>query len=134
MPQLGAVIGVFVARRDGQHPQPQHLLLRMLDAAAIAPVAHRSRKPGGKPKSSLDVPQQHHAAIRRQHAAIEANAHLLAPNRWKFEGKYNRFTHDGCGAPSIDRRFGLTNRIMSRNEARRYIRRSISLVGVNKTG
>src|SRR5438045_1169941 len=66
-------------------PQPKHLLKRMLNAFRLAPVADARSKAHRQPELLLDTAQHKHAGVRRQLAAIEPNAHLLARNRWKFK-------------------------------------------------
>jgi len=69
------------------------------DEIAIAPVLQARCKPLGDPKPLLDIAKDKHAAIRRQHPAIERGAHFLAGDRWKRERQQGIFFHDGCGAP-----------------------------------
>ena len=99
VPEPIAIVGVLVARRDRKHPQPKHLLKRVLDALGIAAVPDARRKPRGKPELLLDAAQQKHARIRRELPAVEPNTQFLACNRWKIERQESIFAHDGCGAP-----------------------------------
>jgi hypothetical protein len=99
VPERIAIVGVLVARRDRKHPQPKHLLKRVLDALGLAPVPDARRKARGKPELLLDAAQQKHARIRRELSAVETNAQFLACNRWKIERQESIFIHDGCGAP-----------------------------------
>ena len=85
VPQRIAIIGVLVARRDRKHPQPKHLLKRVLDALGLAPVPDARRKARRQPELLLDAAQQKHARIRRQLSAVEPNAQFFARNRWKIE-------------------------------------------------
>jgi hypothetical protein len=103
VPERIAIVGVLVARRDRKHPQPKHLLKRVLDALGLAPVPDARRKARGKPELLLDAAQHKHARIRRQLPAVEPNAQFLACNRWKIERQESIFAHDGCGAPQLIR-------------------------------
>src|SRR6476619_7342986 len=76
---------LIIARRDREHPQPKHLLKRVLNAFRLAPVADARSKARRQPELLLDTAQHKHAGVRRQLAAIEPNAQLLARNRWKFK-------------------------------------------------
>ena len=120
-----AIVGVFVAGRDREHPKPQHLRQRVLDAFGLAPVPDARSQPVGQAKLPLHAAQQKNARVRRKLPAIEAHAQFLARNRWKIEWKWIIFAHDGCGAPQSIDEFGLATRIMNRMAALRYIRRSI---------
>src|SRR5258705_6582422 len=103
VPQRIAIVGVLVARRDCKHPQPKHLLKRVLDALGIAPVPQARRKARRKPKLLLDAAQHKHASVGRELSAVEPNTQFLACNRWKIERQESIFAHDGCGAPhSLD--------------------------------
>src|SRR5258708_5885211 len=95
VPQRIALVGVLVARRDCNHPQPKHLLKRVLDALGLAPVPDARRKARGKPELLLDAAQHKHARIRRQLPTVEPNAQFLARNRWKIERQESIFAHDG---------------------------------------
>src|SRR5262245_18559803 len=99
VPQRVAIIGVLIARRDREHPQPKHLLERVLNAFRLAPVADARSKARRQPELLLDTAQHKHAGVRRQLATIEPNAQLLARNRWKFKRQQAIFAHNGCGAP-----------------------------------
>lgn len=112
LPQLVAVVGILVARRDREHPQPQHLLDRVIDAVGIAAVVEARRQARRDLEPPLHAPQQQHARVRRQHPAVEANAHLLPRNRWKLEGQQFIVIHGGCGAPRSLARDCSTIRIM----------------------
>jgi hypothetical protein len=103
VPQRIAIVGVLVARSDRQHPKPEHLGKRVLDALGLAPLPDARSEPIGQAKLPLHAAKQKNARVRRKLTAIEAHAQFLAANRWKIEGKWNIFAHDGCGAPqSID--------------------------------
>jgi hypothetical protein len=43
------------------------------------------------------LPQQHHASIRSDAAAVESSGDLLAANGWKREREKAIFDHGGCG-------------------------------------
>lgn len=45
------------------------------------------RKPPANPKLALRPSQQQQTAIRGLIAAVKINCELLAPDRWKIEGK-----------------------------------------------
>ena len=62
--QRVAVVRVLIARRDQEHPQPQHLHELVVDAVGIAPIPQAARQPLGEPETPLDIAQQHHAAVR----------------------------------------------------------------------
>jgi hypothetical protein len=57
----------------------------VIDAIRIAAVLQARRQSTGNPQPPLHPAQQQHARVRRQHPAVEGNAHLLARNRWKIE-------------------------------------------------
>ena len=97
--QLVAIVGVLIARRDREHPQPQHLRQRMNDPQWIAPVRHAFRKPPRQSQTPLNTTQQQHPRVRRHLTAIESHAHFLARDRWQIEGEDGILFHDGCGAP-----------------------------------
>jgi len=92
VPERIAIVGVLVARRDRKHPQPKHLLKRVLDAFGLAPVPDARRKARGQPELLLDAAQHKHARIRRKLPTVEPNAQFLARNRWKIRtaGEYLR--------------------------------------------
>ena len=81
--QIVAVVGVLIVRRNGEHPEPQHLLQRVGDEVRIAFVPQTRRKALGEPELLLDIAQQQNACVRRKHPAIEGGRDLLAGNRWK---------------------------------------------------
>jgi putative ABC transport system substrate-binding protein len=85
--QAVAVIGVFVARRDRKHPQPQHLDDLVIDPRGIAPVHKATRQPLGETEAPLNLAQQKDAAIRRQATTVESDGHLPAANSWQEEGE-----------------------------------------------
>jgi hypothetical protein len=99
VPERIAIVGVLVARRDRKHPQPKHLLERVLDPLRLAPVPDARRKARRQPELPLDAAQHKHARIRRELPAVEPDAQFLAGNRWKIERQESIFAHDGCGAP-----------------------------------
>jgi hypothetical protein len=43
------------------------------------------------------LPQQHHASIRSDAAAVESSGDLLAANGWEREREKAIFDHGGCG-------------------------------------
>src|SRR5215204_2712173 len=89
-----AIVGVLVARRDRKHPQPKHLLKRVLDALRLAPVADARRKARRQPELLLDPAQHKNARIRRELPAVEPDPQFLAGNRWKIERQESIFAHD----------------------------------------
>lgn len=97
--QAVAIVGVLVARRDQEHPPPQHLDHLMVDARAIAPVDKAARQPLGETEASFHIAQHQDAAVRRPRAAVERHAHLLAANGWQGERQKVIVMHGGCGAP-----------------------------------
>jgi len=100
--QAVAVVGVLVARRDREHPQPQHFLQAVADAFRVAPIRDAPRQPRCDSQPPLHLAQQQHAGIRRHLPAVESHAHLLSRNRWQLEGQLVILIHDGCGAPQSD--------------------------------
>ena len=69
------VVEILVARRQGQHPLRHQRLQTVLDAAWVAVVAEARRQPRRHPEAPVDLPQQQHAAVRRQPAAVEPAHH-----------------------------------------------------------
>lgn len=98
VPQRIAIVGVLVARRDRKHPQPKHLLERVLDALGLAPVADARRKARRQPELLLD-----RARSRSTPASDDScppsnpTLNFLRANRWKIERQGCIVVHDGCG-------------------------------------
>ena len=97
--QRVAVVRVLIARRDQEHPQPQHRDEIVIDAGGIAPILQASGQKLGESNPPLDIAQQHHAAIRRQKPAVKGDTHFLAANRWQGKRQKVIFVHGGGGAP-----------------------------------
>ena len=62
--QRVAIVGVLVARRDREHPKPEHLLDRMQNPVRIAPVSQARCQTRRNSQPLLDPPQQKHARVR----------------------------------------------------------------------
>ena len=71
VPERIAIVGILVARRDRKHPQPKHLLERVLDALGLAPVPDARRKTRGKPELT-DVLAEAHANATETAATDDA--------------------------------------------------------------
>jgi hypothetical protein len=55
--QRVTVVGIFIARRDQQHPQPQHRDEIVIDAGGIAPILQASSQKLGYPNPPRDTAQ-----------------------------------------------------------------------------
>ena len=77
------VVEVLVARRQGQHPLRHQRLQAMLDALWVAVVPEARRQPRRHPEAPVDLPQQQHAAIGRQPAAVEPACHRTPAKAFK---------------------------------------------------
>ena len=75
------VVEVLVARRQGQHPLRHQRLQAMLDPPRVVPEARR--QPRRHPEAPVDLPQQQHAAVRRQPAAVEPAHHRTPAKAFK---------------------------------------------------
>ena len=89
------VVEVLVARRQGQHPLRHQRLQAMLDPPRVV-VAEARRQPRRHPEAPVDLPQQQHAAVRRQPAAVEP-AHHRPPAK-AFKRQLRRGTLCAHGA------------------------------------
>ena len=85
--QRVAIVGVLVARRDRKHPQPKHLLKRVLDPLGLAPVPDARRKPRRQPELLLDTAQQKHAGVRRQLPPSNATLTFLRATDGRSNGR-----------------------------------------------
>ena len=75
------VVEVLVARRQGQHPLRHQRLQAMLDPPRV--VAEARRQARRHPEAPVDLPQQQHAAVRRQPAAVEPACHRTPAKAFK---------------------------------------------------
>ena len=122
MPQPIKVDGILMAasnRRDARRHHFEHLVL---DAARIAAIRHRIRKPPTYPELAFRLPQQKQTGIRRLVAAVKINCEFLALNRWKVEGKRCSVGHGGCGARLIHGATCLDNDLLRESLALRHSR------------
>ena len=101
MPQPVEVDGILVAARDRRDARRHQLENLVPDAARIAAIRHRSGKPPAHPELALRLSQQQKTAVRRLIAAVKIDCELLAPDRWKIEGKRCSVGHGGCGGPRV---------------------------------
>jgi hypothetical protein len=53
----------------------------MIDPRRVAPVLEAARQPRRDPELALRLPQQQHAAVRRQQPAVECHFHVPAIDR-----------------------------------------------------
>ena len=95
--QRVAVVGILVAAGDREHTEAQHRGERVDDQRLIAPVANTACQRLGQAETAFRFAQQHEAAVRRDQAAIEGGAHLLALDGWQMEGKKAIVGHGGRG-------------------------------------
>ena len=77
------VVEVLVARRQGQHPLRHQRLQAMLDPPRVAVVPEARRQPRRHPEAPVNLPQQQHAAIGRQPAAVEPAHHRTPAKAFK---------------------------------------------------
>lgn len=73
-----AVVGVFVAGRDHQHTEADHLSEVMSDAVGRAWIVQTGCQAFGKAKPPLDLKQHQHPGIRSQTTAVKRNVNCLA--------------------------------------------------------
>src|SRR3982074_3491611 len=86
-----AIVGVLVARRDRKHPQPKHLLERVLDALRLAPAAEARRqaprqRASSRPRAAQARPHPTRAARRRTRRSISCGQ----PMEDRTAGEYLR--------------------------------------------
>jgi hypothetical protein len=122
MPQPVEVDGILVPTGDGRDTRHHHLEHFVLDAAGIAVIRHRSRKPPAHPELALRLPQQQQPAVRRLAAAGKIHCEFLALDRWQVEGKRCSVGHDGCGARLIRDAIRRNNDLLRESLALRHSR------------
>lgn len=76
-----AVVGVRIARRDRQGPEPNHLGQTVDHPIRRPRVLKAAGQPVGDTEPVLDLRQQQHAAIRGKATAIKPGFHGLAADR-----------------------------------------------------
>ncbi len=94
-----AVVGVLVAGGDGEDTHLQHLHHAVRHPRRMAPVGQACGQALGDAEAVLHCAQCQHPAVRRQAAAVEADAHLLAGDGWQIKRQKRIIVHGGCGAP-----------------------------------
>jgi len=80
-PQGIAVVGIFVAGRDQQGTEADHLGKPVLDPLRRPRILEAAGQALGNPEAALDLRQKQNAAVRRQPPSVEADVHRLAGDR-----------------------------------------------------
>jgi hypothetical protein len=122
MPQPVEVDGILVTARDRRHARHHHLEHLVPDAARIAAIRHRIRKPPAHPEFALRLPQKQQTGIRGLVAALKIRCEFLAPDRWQVEGKRCSVDHDGCGVRLIRDAIRLNTDLLRESLASRHSR------------
>jgi hypothetical protein len=95
--QRVGIVGVLVARGDGQDTRMEDVGHAVADARRIAIVRDRFGEARGKLEMSLGAGEQQGAAVTRQPALAQGGNHLLARNGRQGEGKQTIIRRGGCG-------------------------------------
>ena len=106
----------------------------MDDLCLIAPVADAACQRVGQAQAVLRLAQQDEAAVRRDQAAIEGGAHLLAPDDWQMEGKKAIVGHGGCGAFVVREERRFDNEFLPDDNALRHVRHPKIRPSMNNPG
>ena len=77
------VVEILVARRQAEHPLRHQRLQAVLDPPRVAVVPEARRQTRRHPEAPVDLPQQQHAAVRRQVPAVEPAHHHPAAKPFK---------------------------------------------------
>jgi hypothetical protein len=77
----------------------------------------------GDTEASLRLGEEHHTAIRRDPAAIEGGAHLLARYRWQVKGQRDIVVHNSL--PLLDRCAASATGIMPHIHVSGYFRLTV---------
>ena len=119
--QRVAVVGILVTAGDREHAD-QHGRERVDHLRLIAPVTDAACQGLGETQAALRLAQQDEAAVRRDQAAIEGGAHLLALDAWQIEGERAIVGHGGRGVLVGRRGRRSDNEFLPDGNALRYVR------------
>ena len=121
--QCVAVVGILIPAGDRQHAKAQHGRERVDHLRLIAPVADTACQGLGEAYAALRLAQQDEAAVRRDQAAIEGGAHLLALHAWQIEGEKAIVGHGGRGVfVNVRRGRRSDNEFLPDGNGLRYVR------------
>ena len=129
-----AVVGIFVAAGDRQHAEAQHGGECVDNLRLIAPIADAACQRVGQAQAALRLAQQDKPAVRRDQAAIEGGAHLLAAHRWKIEGEQGIVGHGGRGAFVVREERRFDNEFLLHGNGLRHVRHLKIRHAVNNPG
>ena len=100
----------------------------------IAPVADAAGQGLGQAEAAFRLTQQDEAAVRRDQAAIEGGAHLLASDAWQIEGEKAIVGHGGRGVLVVRGGRRSDNEFLPDGNSLRYVRRPKIRADVNNPG
>ena len=109
--KLIVVVQVLVAQRHSVDPLGHQVLNRVLHPGRIAEVTKTGRQPAHQAQTSLRLPKQQSAPLRRQIAAVEAGHHPTPTVEAELKLRRSTLCLHGslsCGSPKCSETLGLS--------------------------
>ena len=100
----------------------------------IAPVANAACQGLGEAEAAFRLAQQDQAVVRRDQAAVEGGAHLLALDAWQIEGEKAIVGHGGRGVFVVRRGRRSENEFLPDGNGLRYVRHHKIRADMNNPG